>query len=295
MDIKQYLREYKGIFERALLASIKDRPQQISLKLQQAMQYSLEAGGKRVRPILAIAACQAAGGELEEVMPFALALEYIHTYSLIHDDLPAMDDDDLRRGKPTNHKVYGEATAILAGDALLTDAFLLIAQENNNNLSAENRLQGIKLLADAAGENGMVGGQSLDIEFSGKDFTLEELTAIHRNKTGRLLCAAVELGALAANAELSVSTKLKSYGQALGFAFQLKDDLLDLESSEDIGKDKGSDLKNKKATIVALLGGKKAKKELEKQLTIAQGALKDLDQRAEPLRQIANYIVNRGN
>ncbi len=292
MDMKQYLAEKREIFGQALLKSM-EKWECVAPELCEAMKYSLLAGGKRIRPVLAMAACEACGGDVDAVMPFAVALEYIHTYSLIHDDLPAMDDDDLRRGMPTNHKKFGEATAILAGDALLTEAFKIIAE---GDFPADSvKVEGIKVLASAAGEGGMVGGQKLDLDFEGKVFGKDELFKIHLHKTGKLIAAAAELGAVAAGAGDVYRGALRKYGEAIGLAFQLRDDLLDVESSGAIGKDSGSDAKNQKATALALLGREGAAKELKIQIDTAVEALRTIDGYTEPLAALAVYIGERSN
>lgn len=220
--------------------------------LQEAMEYSLLAGGKRLRPILTLETCRMCGGDLELVLPFACGVEMIHTYSLIHDDLPAMDDDDLRRGRPTNHKVYGEATAILAGDGLLTAAFGLLAQAA---LPPDRIVEGVACLAQAAGPAGMVGGQVLDMAGEGHSLTRSELELLQSLKTGALICAAAELGCIAAGSTPEQREQVRRYAQALGRAFQVRDDMLDVTSSEqELGKTIGSDRANEKSTFVTAIG-----------------------------------------
>jgi geranylgeranyl diphosphate synthase, type II len=220
--------------------------------LSRAVRYSLDAGGKRVRPVLCLLSAEAVGAPLESAMPAALALEYVHTYSLIHDDLPAMDDDDLRRGKPTNHKVFGEGAAILAGDALLTEAFAVLARSE--------KVEAISLLAEASGWRGMVGGQALDLEGEaltreGSSLDLEHLQKIHRMKTGALIRAAVELGALLGEATERQRQDLRGYGDQIGLAFQIQDDILDATATEqDLGKRANKDAGRGKITYPALLG-----------------------------------------
>jgi len=261
----------------------------------EAMRYSLFAGGKRVRPILCIASCEAVGGDSKDVLPAAIALECIHTYSLIHDDLPAMDDDELRRGRPTCHKKFGEAIAILAGDGLLTYAFELMThpsslQEQNPTLVS----RAIQILARAAGVHGMVGGQTADILMEGKDVDGHVLNYIHEKKTGALIEASVELGGVLAGAPDSDISRLKNYGKALGLAFQIVDDILDIEGDEKvIGKPVGSDLKKSKATYPAIHGLDAAKKRALSLRDQALEALESFDEKAEPLRAIAKYVVDR--
>ena len=247
-------------------------------KVGEAMRYSLEAGGKRVRPILCLLAAEAVGGSLEAAMPGALALECVHTYSLVHDDLPAMDDDDLRRGKPTCHIAYGEAHAILAGDGLLTEAFRILAGEGD--LDPGRRVEAITVLAEAAGWKGMVGGQALDLEGERlRAYGLEHLKTIHRLKTGALLRAATELGAILGGAEPAHRQALRAYGEAIGLAFQIQDDILDATATDaTLGKRAGKDEGRGKITYPALLG-----------LDGARSALREATESALcPLRSLPN-------
>jgi len=246
-------------------------------KLLEAMRYSLEAGGKRVRPILCLLAAESLGGAAESALSCALALEYIHTYSLIHDDLPAMDDDDLRRGKPANHKVYGEGQAILAGDGLLTEAFGVLARDQN--LRPDQKAEAIQTLSEAAGRRGMVGGQSLDLDGEtlvrmGRPYDYQHLQLIHRLKTGALLRASLELGAIAADADTKARTTLREAGAALGLAFQIRDDILDATATtEAMGKRVGKDVEKSKITYPKLLGLDGAKKALQEATERAVGHL----------------------
>ena len=220
--------------------------------LQEAMEYSLLAGGKRLRPVLVLECCRACGGNPEQALPFAAAVEMVHTYSLIHDDLPAMDDDDLRRGRPTNHVVYGEATAILAGDALLTAAF---GQLTGAQLSPEQIVAAVDCLARAAGPDGMVGGQALDMAGEGRALTRAELEQLQSLKTGALIAAAARLGCIAAGGSPERQEQVARYARALGRAFQVRDDMLDVTgSNEELGKPVGSDRVNEKSTFVTALG-----------------------------------------
>lgn len=265
--------------------------------IHKAMHYSLMAGGKRLRPILAIAAAEAISGSLEEVLPFACALEMIHTYSLIHDDLPAMDNDDLRRGIPTCHKAFGEGIAILAGDALLTYAFSILSDPAyGNNMPPDMRLLIIGEIAKASGTEGMIGGQVLDLEAQNKSLTLERLSTLHRLKTGRLIEASVRIGALSAKAREREIEDVSLYGKYLGLAFQIADDILDLEGTEEIlGKTAKSDLINHKATYPALIGLDASKEKAKEAVKEALKAIEGFDGRAEPLREIALYTINRKN
>ena len=220
--------------------------------LQEAMEYSLLAGGKRIRPILTLETCRLCGGDRSKALPFACAVEMVHTYSLIHDDLPAMDDDDLRRGRPTNHVVYGEATAILAGDALLTAAF---EQLTKAKLPADRIVRAVECLSRAAGSAGMVGGQALDMASEGRALDREELELLQSLKTGALISTAAVLGCIAAGGTIRQRGLVSLYAQALGRAFQVRDDMLDVTSSAaELGKPVGSDRANEKSTFVTALG-----------------------------------------
>ena len=267
-------------------------------RLAEAMRYSLEAGGKRVRPVLCMLAAEAAGGKAEEALSCAVALEFIHTYSLIHDDLPAMDDDDLRRGKPTNHMVFGEGQAILAGDGLLTEAFRVIVADGA--LSAERRVEAVAVLAEAAGWRGMVGGQSLDLlgeelTRSGQPYGLEHLQLIHRLKTGALLRAAVELGAVAAGAAPAQRKALREAGALLGLAFQIQDDILDATATaEQMGKRVGKDEGKGKITYPLLLGLEGARRALAETTERAIAQLQSLPNPSS-LAAWATYLAQRGN
>ncbi len=263
--------------------------------LHEAMRYSVFAGGKRIRPILMLAACEAVGGEIKKVLPAACAIEMIHSYSLIHDDLPAMDDDDLRRGNPTNHKVYGDATAILAGDGLLTEAFILLSNPDIwANIPADCSREVIHILAKSAGSRGMVGGQVVDMEAEEQPVDLPTLEYIHTHKTGALILAAIEVGALLGGATEEQRAALYRYGEAAGLAFQIADDILDIVADQSqLGKDVGSDLKRGKATYPALLGLDGARQHASELHKLAFSALDMFDDSARPLREIASYIVDR--
>lgn len=261
--------------------------------LSEGMRYSLVGGGKRIRPVLALAAAEALGGDPEEILPAAAALELIHTYSLIHDDLPAMDNDDYRRGRLSNHKVFGEASAILAGDALLTYAFELIAQPLSK-VPAERQLRVIREVALAVGQQGMVGGQVDDLAGEGRNLTLTEIEHIHQRKTGALLMASARLGGTLSGGAEEQILALTTYAQALGLAFQIKDDILDVEGDSDtLGKPAGSDLRQDKSTYPALLGLDGAKEHLRAQIEKAQTAVLPLGKRAEFLHELASYIAER--
>jgi geranylgeranyl diphosphate synthase type II len=263
-------------------------------RLHAAMRYSVFAGGKRLRPILALAACEAVGGKRADVLPFACGIELIHTYSLIHDDLPAMDDDDLRRGKPTSHKVFGEALAILAGDALLTDAFRVMTEAALAARRGKTALRVIAEVAAATGSRGMVGGQAADIQAESVPTDLPTVEFIHVRKTGELIRVAIRAGALLGGARPKQLQKLTRYGDFLGLAFQVADDILDEEGgSRATGKAVGQDRARHKATFPAVMGLAAAKERARDLLQRALEELDDLDRRAEPLRQIAQMIVGR--
>lgn len=251
-----------------------------------SMRYSLFAGGKRLRPALALGACEIACGEYLPAIPAACALEMIHTYSLIHDDLPAMDDDDLRRGQPTNHKKYGEAMAILAGDGLLTMAFDVAAQTDN--------AQVVREIAQAAGIVGMVGGQVLDMESEGKHADLSTLQRIHRAKTGALIRGAVRAGALCGGVDDQQLSSLTVYGEAIGLAFQIADDILDVVGDEAaIGKPVGSDAGRDKSTYPALLGLDESRALARQAVDDALAALAPFGEAADPFRELATFIIER--
>jgi geranylgeranyl diphosphate synthase type II len=263
--------------------------------LHDSMRYSVFAGGKRIRPVLMAAACEAVGGRPEDILPAAAAMEMIHSYSLIHDDLPAMDDDDLRRGKPTNHKVYGEAIAILAGDGLLTEAFILLSNPQVlQAVSASDRLEIIHQLSRAAGSLGMVGGQVVDMESEGEQIDLPTLEYIHTHKTGALILAAIEIGAIVGGADEEQRRALHRYGEAAGLAFQVADDILDIVADQSLlGKDVGSDQERGKATYPAILGLEGARQRARDLRDMAFSALEPFGAEARPLRDIATYIIDR--
>ena len=265
--------------------------------LHEAMRYSVFAGGKRVRPVLVYTSGEAFNAAPAALDACACAVEMVHTYSLIHDDLPAMDDDDLRRGRPTCHKAYGEATAILAGDALQALAFQVLAQDSAITVSAAQRLRMIGILAQAAGPQGMAGGQTIDLEAENRTLNLEELQTMHACKTGALIRASVELGALCATpVDEQRFDRVSRYAECIGLAFQIQDDVLDIEGdTETLGKPQGSDLERNKATYPNLLGLEGAKHAAQQALDEALEHLADFGEEAGTLRQIAQYIVKRNN
>jgi geranylgeranyl diphosphate synthase, type II len=264
-------------------------------RLYQAMRYSVVNGGKRVRPLLVYAACEALGGQAQDADGAACAVELIHAYSLVHDDLPAMDDDDLRRGQPTTHKAFDEACAILAGDGLQSLAFEVLADARRNPHDAELRLAMIAALAQAAGPAGMVGGQAIDLGSVGQQLGQAALETMHRHKTGALIEASARLGALASGrADEAALKSLHAYARAIGLAFQVQDDILDVESdTATLGKTQGKDEANHKPTYPALLGLEQAKAYALELRDQALHALRAFDNSAEPLRELARYIVER--
>ena len=290
-DLKSYLKQQKVTVEKALDTSIAiARPE----KIYEAMRYSLLAGGKRLRPILCLATCELMGGTEAMAMPTACALEMIHTMSLIHDDLPAMDNDDFRRGKPTNHKVYGDDIAILAGDGLLAYAFEFVATQTKN-VKPENIIRVVASLGKTVGAAGLVGGQVLDLESEGKpDITAETLSFIHTHKTGALLEASVVTGAIIADANSDDIVRLSQYAQNIGLAFQIIDDILDITATdEQLGKTAGKDLQAQKATYPSIWGLEKSRLKAQELVDSAIAQLSTYGEKAEPLRAVANYIVTR--
>lgn len=289
-----FLKESKTFVEEKLVSYANEL--QCPNVLREAMAYSLEAGGKRLRPLLLFATLQAFGKERNLGVGAACALEMIHTYSLVHDDLPCMDDDDLRRGKPTNHKVFGEAMAVLAGDGLLTYAFQVIMAYKQKEISAEKKVRLVLELAKAAGPEGMVGGQVADMEAEGKRLTIDELEYIHKHKTGKLLEFAVLAGAILSDATEEQEEKLLTFAKYIGLAFQIRDDILDVEGTEEeIGKPIGSDLSNEKSTYTTLFTVDRAKDILEETIAEAKGAISSLQLQDEYLLSICDLIAKRNN
>ncbi|MGC6483942.1 MAG: geranylgeranyl diphosphate synthase CrtE [Synechococcus sp.] len=295
-DFNAYLTAQKQLVETALEASLgPERPE----SLRKAMRYSLLAGGKRLRPILCLAACELAGGDPALAMPTAVALEMIHTMSLIHDDLPAMDNDDLRRGRPTNHKVYGDAVAILAGDALLTRAFEMVALRSPG-VPAERLLKVVGELSLVAGAPGLVGGQVVDLECEGKEVDLDTLEYIHLHKTGALLKACVITGALIGGGNDAQLDSLRTYARGIGLAFQIVDDILDVTASSDVlGKTAGKDLIADKTTYPKLLGLEESRSRAKGLIQEAKASLDAFtpvdggSAQAAPLLALADYVIGR--
>jgi geranylgeranyl diphosphate synthase type II len=291
MDFSRYWSARQKKVEAALnrfLPPAGTRPKTI----HQAMRYSIFAGGKRLRPVICLATAEVLRGKIEPALPLACAVECIHTYSLIHDDLPCMDDDDFRRGKPTSHKVYGEGIAVLAGDALLTIAFEIAAQCHARPRYPHATI--IREIAVAAGSQALVAGQVADLEGEGKKITPAELRYIHENKTAALIASSIRLGAMSANATPQQLERLTDFGQSLGLAFQVIDDILDVtQTTEKLGKSAGKDIAAQKATYPALLGLDKAKQEADRLTARALAALKPFGKDAAPLEAIAGFLLKR--
>ena len=294
MDLGIYLAEKRALIDEALEGFMPESEGPIS-ELIRAMGYSLFAGGKRLRPILCMAGAEAVGGEGREALPVACALEMIHTYSLIHDDLPAMDNDDMRRGKPTSHKVFGEALAILAGDGLLTEAFNLMTRSDlPGKIGAARFQEVITLISAAAGHRGMVGGQAVDIMMEGKEVDPSMVDFIHNHKTGALISASVSSGAILGGGSRQELEDIALYGNKIGLAFQISDDILNIEGdSEEMGKRAGSDAQKRKNTYPSVHGMERSKVILAELVDTAINSLKQFGNSADPLRQIAGYIIER--
>ncbi|MEM7008322.1 MAG: polyprenyl synthetase family protein [Thermodesulfobacteriota bacterium] len=293
-NIKSYLASKRELVDRKLDSLLNYSPKSIT-PLEESIRYSALSGGKRLRPILMIAANEALGGKDETVLPIACGLEMIHTYSLIHDDLPCMDDDSLRRGVPTNHNVYGEAVAILAGDALLTDAFAIIIKEGlSSGLRPKILTEIVSDISQAAGSNGMIRGQAIDLALEGlSDVSVEQVEKMHSLKTGVMIETAVVVGAKIGGANDKQLKRLSVFGKSLGLAFQIVDDILDIEGGRDIGKDVGADARNKKTTYPELVGLKKSKRKAEDLTKKSLKSIKDFGDKATPLREIAIYLADR--
>jgi len=290
-DLSAYLQKRQAQVEAALDGAV---PITYPEKIYEAMRYSLLAGGKRLRPILCLATCEMAGGTIEMAMPTACALEMVHTMSLIHDDLPAMDNDDYRRGKLTNHKVYGEDIAILAGDGLLAYAFEFVAA-NTRNVPAERLLQVITRLGRTVGAAGLVGGQVVDLESEGKlDVSIETLNFIHNHKTAALLEACVVCGGILAGAPEADLQRLSRYAQNIGLAFQIVDDILDITATqEELGKTAGKDLQAQKVTYPSIWGIEESQRQAQQLIQAAATELHSFGEKARPLLAIADFITSR--
>ena len=294
LSASQYLSEGKKLIDERMLSFLpqgKAYPESI----HEAMRYSLLAGGKRLRPVLVMAAAESVGGDRHTILPFAIAAELIHTYTLIHDDLPALDNDDLRRGKPTNHKVFGEAIAILAGDALLTQAFIVMTRAvGMDTIPPECILKATNEMAGALGSNGMIGGQVVDLESEGKRINSETLEYIHIYKTGFLNRGCIRCGGILSQATKIQLASLSRFGAHIGLAFQIIDDILDITGDQEkLGKDIGSDLTKNKATYPSLYGLEESKRKAEQLVEESIDCLNEFDDRADPLREIARFFVQR--
>lgn len=294
IDIAKYLKEKQEMVDQFLLANLPPVGTPPGV-LHDSIRYSLLAGGKRIRPILTIAAAESIGPPPQAMLPIACAFEFIHTYSLIHDDLPAMDNDDYRRGKPTNHKVFGEGMAILAGDGLQTMAFEWCSRMDLvHDIEPSVQVQIIAELAHGSGIQGMVAGQVLDIQAENQDIELAELQTIHAHKTGKLIRAAVRAGALLSGANLTQFEQLTGYAEDIGLAFQIADDVLNVTGTrEELGKDANTDVERGKQTYPSICGLEEAKKLAQECVDRAIARLSGFDERADPLRGIAQYIVSR--
>jgi len=296
MDINRYLQEKKEIVDSALERYFPGEGE-FPPSLYKAIHHSLFAGGKRIRPILSIASFEAVGGKGDRILPFACALEMIHTYSLIHDDLPAIDNDDYRRGKPTCHKVFGEAIAVLAGDGLLTEAFRLMTSFPEKDHPSGDKgliLDLVNEVAQAAGILGMVGGQVVDVESEGKDVDLPTVQYIHTHKTGAMILVSVRVGGKLGGAKEGTLKALTRYGEGLGLAFQIADDILNVRGEATLmGKKTGSDLSRGKATYPSVLGVEESKKRAHELVELAVDALSPFGPEADPLREIAHFVIAR--
>src|SRR5437667_403887 len=291
MNLKAYLRSGQKEIDRALDRYL-PKPKTKPTTLHRAMRYSLFAGGKRLRPILCLAAAEACGGKISNALPLACALECIHTYSLVHDDLPSMDNDDFRRGRPTCHKVFGDGIAILAGDALLTIAFEIVSSAKFPRRYDMSIL--LREVAVAAGSQKLIAGQVADLEAEGKKAGRAQVRYIHENKTAAILTTSVRLGAMSANASAKQLNAITKFGRALGLAFQIIDDILDVtQTTEILGKSAGKDIAAQKATYPAVIGLEKSRAEAQRLTRQAHNALSIFGAKAESLRALANYLLER--
>jgi geranylgeranyl diphosphate synthase, type II len=291
MNVKTYLQSRQKTIDRALDRFL-PKENAPPPTIHKAMRYSLFAGGKRLRPILCLAAAEGCNGKLAEALPLACAMECIHTYSLVHDDLPSMDNDDFRRGRATCHKVFGDGIAVLAGDALLTGAFEIATRAKPTRRYSMSEM--FREISTAAGSRKLIAGQVADLEAEGKRVSRSELRYIHENKTAAMITTSVRLGAMSANAEAKKLRAITKFGYALGLAFQVIDDILDVtQTTEKLGKSAGKDVAAQKATYPAVIGLDASRAEARRLTNIAQNALKIFGRKAEPLREIANYLLIR--
>lgn len=293
MEFKQCLKE-KASFVEKVLKEYMPKEEGYQKTVIEAMNYSLSAGGKRLRPILTLEACKIVGGNEDEAIPFAIAIEMIHTYSLIHDDLPALDNDDLRRGRPTNHKVYGEAIGILAGDALLNYAFEVMLAGSINKENPEKYLKAINEIAKGAGIYGMIGGQVVDVESENKQIEKEKLDYIHMNKTAAMMVGCMRAGATIGGANSEQMEEITKYAKNIGLSFQIVDDILDIVGDEaKLGKKVGSDIENHKSTYPSLLGLDKSKEIAHNLIDEAKKSIEKLSDDVDFLKGLAEYIIDR--
>jgi geranylgeranyl diphosphate synthase type II len=295
MDITLYLKQKKELIDKRLDELLPADTEYPAI-IHQAMRYSTFAGGKRIRPILTLAACQAVKKEKALVLDSGCAMELIHTYSLIHDDLPAMDDDDFRRGKPTSHKKFGEAIAILAGDALLTMGFQILSHALLKSHISNKGLEIIYEVAQAIGSKGLIGGQVMDLQSEGKQIDLDTILYIHKSKTASLISICVKIGGLLGKAQEDELERLYKYGEKIGLAFQIVDDILDIEgSSDELGKTAGKDQKSLKATFPGVIGLAESKEKASELIHSAINSVEPLGDSALPLIEIARFILRRQN
>lgn len=293
MEFKQVLKEKAENVE-LLLREYMPKEDGYQKTVIEAMNYSLSAGGKRLRPILTLEACKIMGGNIDDAIPMAVAIEMIHTYSLIHDDLPALDNDDLRRGRPTNHKVYGDAMAILAGDSLLNYAFEIMLSNSINKEDPNKYLKAINEIASSSGIYGMIGGQVVDVESENKIIEKDKLDFIHMNKTAAIIVGCMRAGAIVGGADEEKLKSITTYGKNIGLAFQIVDDILDIVGDESkLGKHVGSDIENNKSTYPSLLGLEKSKEIANTLIDEAKNSIKNLSNDTEFLNGLAEYIIAR--
>ena len=293
MEFKQTLKQRAEEVEN-LLKQYMPKEEGYQRNIMESMNYSLNAGGKRLRPILTIEACKVVGGNVEDVIPFAMAIEMIHTYSLIHDDLPALDNDDLRRGKKTNHIVYGEDMAILAGDALLNYAFEVMLSNSIDKENPNKYLKAINEIAKTSGIYGMIGGQVVDIKSENQQISKDQLDYIHNNKTAAIIIGCMRAGAIIGNATQEELDKITKYAKNIGLAFQIVDDILDVVGDESkLGKKVGSDVENNKSTYPSLLGLEKSKHIAYELIQEAKENINSINKNTNFLNDLANYIIDR--
>ena len=293
MEFKKILKSKIDYIE-TLLKDYMPKEEGYQQTIMKAMNYSLEAGGKRLRPILTLESCKIVGGKEEDAIPFAMAIEMIHTYSLIHDDLPALDNDDLRRGKPTNHKVFGEAMATLAGDALLNYAYEIMLSSSINKKDSHKYLKAIYEIASHAGIYGMIGGQVVDVESENKIIDKEKLDFIHLNKTAAMIVGCMRAGAIIGGATEEQLDRITKYGKNIGLSFQIVDDILDITGDEEkLGKPIGSDIENHKSTYPSLVGLEKSRQIARQLVQEGKYSIEGLSTETDFLNQLGDYIISR--